>query len=997
MTRTQTPPATMTDLLFEKVSVGLCLVAPDSTIIRANAEWLRSTGFTEEQVLGESIVDLFPATRDMAIAMHARARAGHRVEVPRHAQVLNGRETWWEGSIEPVAMEGGTGLLITAHEVTPAAAPGDSGVLQHVIDGSPSIVFLKDLDGRFITINKTLEKLLGMTREQLAGKTDFDIFPPDRAEYYRAHDRVVIESQRMLQVEEVVDLPDGKHQVFLANRFPVYDGAGRLYAVCAISHDVTERRRADEALRESEERYRTLFAKMGEGFAIGEAICDAEGRPVDFRFLEMNDAFERQAGLRHEATRGRPMREVLPHLEQFWIDTYCGVALGGPEVRFEHYNQDLDRHFSVNCFSPLRGRFAILFSDITEQKRAEAAIRASESQLRRLYDSGMIGVLHFDINGAILDANDRFLSMVGYSRADLESGQVAWDKMTPSEYRGADEFAVSELKDRGVDTPYEKEYIRKDGSRVAILIGAATYDDARHRGIAFVLDITERKRTEEALRASEERWNAAIENFSEGAIIATEDEQVIYWNPAARAMHGFRGERDGIEPLARTPDTFELWTPDGQHLLTLDEWPMRRIKRGETVRRLELRLRRPDQGWERFVSYSGAMVRTAGGERLIFLSVTDLTEQRRAEMALRETDRRKDEFLGMLSHELRNPLAPIRNSTYILQHAAPGSDQVRRAQSVIQRQTEHLTRLVDDLLDVTRIARGKIELRRAHVDLREVVARAAEDFRLVFNDRAVHFEVTLPGEKLGADADATRITQVVGNLLHNASKFTRRGDSVRLSLSARDGAAEMTVSDTGAGMDRELLPRIFDAFVQGERTLARTDGGLGLGLALVKGITELHGGTVEARSAGKGRGSEFIVRLPLVGGTETASAPAPGVDRRSGGRRVLVVDDNSDAAESLADLVRMLGHPVEVAFDGPSAIAAAKTSRPDVVLCDIGLPGMDGYEVADALRAAGLDGLQLVAVSGYAQPEDVKRAIEAGFDAHVAKPCDPKQIERLLA
>jgi signal transduction histidine kinase len=237
----------------------------------------------------------------------------------------------------------------------------------------------------------------------------------------------------------------------------------------------------------------------------------------------------------------------------------------------------------------------------------------------------------------------------------------------------------------------------------------------------------------------------------------------------------------------------------------------------------------------------------------------------RREEALREADRRKDEFLGMLSHELRNPLAPIRNSIYILRHTAPGSEQAARAQSIIERQTEHLTRLVDDLLDVTRIARGKIDLRRSRVDLREVVTRAADDFHLLLHDHGVAFVVDVPGAPLWADADPTRVTQIVGNLLHNSVKFTRRGDEVRLSLrQAGERDAEIRVRDTGVGIEPALLPKVFEAFVQGERTLARTEGGLGLGLALVKGIAEMHGGTVRVDSAGEGAGTDFVISLPLA-------------------------------------------------------------------------------------------------------------------------------------
>jgi signal transduction histidine kinase/CheY-like chemotaxis protein len=373
---------------------------------------------------------------------------------------------------------------------------------------------------------------------------------------------------------------------------------------------------------------------------------------------------------------------------------------------------------------------------------------------------------------------------------------------------------------------------------------------------------------------------------------------------------------------------------------------------------------------------------------------------RDSEQHLREADRRKDEFLSMLSHELRNPLAPIRNSVHILRHAAPGGEQAVRAQDVIERQTEHLARLVDDLLDVTRIARGKIELRRSRVDLGEVVLQAADDHRAMMEERGLAFHVAASPGEAWADADSTRIAQVLGNLLHNAAKFTARAGEVALSLRTADGRAEISVRDTGAGIDSALLPRLFEPFVQGERTLARSNGGLGLGLALVKGITELHGGTVRVESSGPDQGSEFVVALPLATATAAAAAERDvarvGSLRPPGPRHVLVVDDNRDAAQSLADVVELLGHSAEVAHDGPSAIARASASPPDVVLCDIGLPGMSGYEIARALRASG-SAIRLFAVSGYAQPEDVQKAVEAGFDGHLAKPCDLAAIERLLA
>jgi signal transduction histidine kinase len=373
-------------------------------------------------------------------------------------------------------------------------------------------------------------------------------------------------------------------------------------------------------------------------------------------------------------------------------------------------------------------------------------------------------------------------------------------------------------------------------------------------------------------------------------------------------------------------------------------------------------------------------------------------ELREANEKLRDADRRKDEFLGVLSHELRNPLAPVRNSLFILDRTDPGSDQATRAREVMKRQVSHLTRLIDDLLDVTRISRGKLQLRPADVDLNEVARRIAEDHRDLMRQARIELDLKTSHEPVVVNADEARITQIIGNLLDNARKFTGAGGRVVLSVGVERGRAAIRVRDTGAGIDPGLLPHIFDSFTQAKQPLARSQGGLGLGLSLVKGLTELHGGKVDAASFGPDAGSEFRVELPLAERAERQRTEAPSARQLQLRRyRVLVVDDNVDAAESLAELVRLLGHEVEIAYDGPTAVEKVREKRPEVVLCDIGLPGMNGYEVAQALRASHDGKVRLVAVTGYATPEDVKKATEAGFDAHVAKPPDPEKIGRLLS
>ncbi len=364
--------------------------------------------------------------------------------------------------------------------------------------------------------------------------------------------------------------------------------------------------------------------------------------------------------------------------------------------------------------------------------------------------------------------------------------------------------------------------------------------------------------------------------------------------------------------------------------------------------------------------------------------------------ALRAMDRRKDEFLAVLSHELRNPLAPIRNSIYVLGHADPESRQARQAREVIERQTYYITRLVDDLLDVTRIARGKVVLRRERVNLTDLVRRTGEDHAAMFSDLGIAFEIDAFPGAVWASVDPTRVAQLIGNLLHNAANFTPTGGRVCLTLHANEGQAQIREVDSGAGIDRGLLPSLFEPFMQGSRTLARTEGGRGLGLALVKGIRELHGGTAAVRSEGAGKGAEFIVRLPLQTVETDEPAATPILPRLGSRRRILIVDDNRDAADMLAQVVSMFGHTVDVAYDGTSALAKARSDRPDVVLCDLGLPDVDGCEIARTLRTARSEA-RLVAVSGYAQHDDVARARTAGFDAHLAKPVDVEALRRLIA
>jgi len=388
----------------------------------------------------------------------------------------------------------------------------------------------------------------------------------------------------------------------------------------------------------------------------------------------------------------------------------------------------------------------------------------------------------------------------------------------------------------------------------------------------------------------------------------------------------------------------------------------------------------------------------AGNPRGAVGAIMDVSAHLRSEAALREADKRKDEYLAILAHELRNPLAPIRNSLHLLRLATGHDPNAVRATEMMDRQVTVMVRLVDDLLDVSRITRGAISLRKEPVEIAAAVRRAVDANRALIEAAGHRLILRVPSTALVVDADPVRLEQVIANLLNNAAKYTDKGGEIRLTVEQTGDTVSICVHDTGVGIDPAMLPGVFDLFMQVEPHGRRAQGGLGIGLTLVKRLTEMHGGSVEARSEGPGRGSEFILRLPLMSTRRPAPAPAaPEAEPVPGTRRVLVVDDNRDAAESLAMLLRHLGAEVTVAFNGPDALAAVAAHQPSIVLLDIGMPGMDGYEVARQIRAQPQwRDLTLIALTGWGQEDDRERSRQAGFDHHLIKPADMTALKSLL-
>ena len=620
--------------------------------------------------------------------------------------------------------------------------------------------------------------------------------------------------------------------------------------------------------------------------------------------------------------------------------------------------------------------------DVSARRSAERTLRRRVATFFASFDAAPAPMLQSDPEtGRFLRVNQRFCELTGYAEDELL--EMTLEQITHPEDRGREVQRLSGF------TP-ERRYLRKGGSTLwAILYASPILHDAGgvFRTLSAWVDVSERKRAEEALGLSEARFRTLVEA---GPFLAyTSDEQGLpsYLGPSLSQYLGLSVEQVRNEEVLRGivhPEDFdriaELRAP------------------GPSMASAEVRLRRTDGAWRWFLARTVALRDDEGRFLQRIGSLTDIHDRKRAEAALREDDRRKDEFLATLAHELRNPLGSIRNSIEVLRHCPLEHPDLDWARGMIDRQVDQLTRLVDDLLEVSRITRGTLSLRMEKVELSALFRDVVEASRALMARHGHRLEVALPGDPVFLRADPLRLGQVLANLLDNAAKHSAAEGHIQLA-GERDGThVVLSVRDRGRGMTAEELTRVFEMFYQaGDR--AKRDPGLGVGLALVKRLVELHDGAVEARSDGLGQGSCFSVRLPVLEAAHLPelASPAP-TPRATKTHRVLVVDDNPDSTASLAALVKMLGHDVETAADGLEACEAAERFRPAVVLLDIGMPRLDGYGAARRIRAASWGrNTVLVAQTGWGQEADRRLTAEAGFDFHLTKPVDIATLRRILA
>ena len=958
-------------------------------LIEVNDAWVNTYGFSREEALGRTAHELGivgseeerqvfleqairPAT-GAASEIRVRGKNGKPIDVMvRTAAIeINGRACVLSTSID-----------ITERKQAEQALHASEATLRGILNAANESIWLFSVDGVALAGNRTALARWGGPPETIIGKSIHEFMPSELGRSRLAR------LQEVARTGNPVEFEDCRAGITFEHTFyPVIGENGRVDRVAVFSRDITERRRTEVALHESEQHFRLLHETMLHGIVFH----DAEGKIVS-----MNPAARRILGQTEEKLQG--IHSVSIHED------------GSPFPTSEHPTMvslrtgEVVRGVVMGVYNPAEGRHRwldittvplfhegeakpyqvyALFADITERRQAAGTLRRYELLASQSRD--IVLFVERD-SGRILEANAAALSSYGYTREQILS-------LTISDLRAPETRSLTQqqmAKADGDGILFETVHRRKDGSTFPVEVSSrGAMVDGTRMLISLVRDITERKRAELELIEAHARTTAILESIADAFYSLDTEWRFVQVNPAAQRAPFGRPESELVGKIIWDVYPDIVGSPVYSHYLNAVNNRSREHYEAQS----------PLNGrW-----YEVYMVPRTGG---LDVYLRDIDDRKQAEAALRaanlqlaEANQRKNEFLAVLSHELRNPLTPIRNSLHVLEHTVPGTEKAKHAEEVIRRQTDQLARLIDDLLDVTRISSNKIRLQCRGLGLNDLVRRTLDDHRSLFEENGIRLETSLTDERLSLYADEARLTQVVGNLLHNAAKFTSTGGLVRIStaLDATRRLAILRVSDNGAGIGKEILPRLFQPFMQADSTLDRSKGGLGLGLALVKGLVEMHGGEVRAHSDGAGKGTELVVELPLEG-TPAPQTSTALVATKGRSRRVLIIEDNTDAAESLREVLEFSAHIVEIANNGHDGLAKARKFKPDIVLCDIGLPGMDGFAVARAFRAdESLKKIALVALSGYALPEDQQHAAEAGFQRHLAKPPSLEKLEQLLA
>ncbi len=897
------------------------------------------------------------------------------------------------------------------HRSTPAPALDPATLGLHLFEASPDCVKLLDADGRIVAMNHNGQRAMQVTDVScLIGNLWSAMWPaasgPD--------------------IDAALAAARSSGSGRFRGACPTAAGTPKWWDVTVsavgapsngllvVSRDITAQVQADAERERLLRQLRAANGRMEDVFRQAPAfMCVLTG--PDHVFEMINERYLELVGGRNPV--GLPLREAIPEIggqgviEAFDRVYRTGLPFSGTDVPVMLRRQagaPLERRFVDQVYLPLRDAegqvtgILVHGVDQTERKLGEMKLYESRERFEKIVSQAATGVVQMDPDGRITLVNQKYCDMVGRTEAELLGSSVL-DVTAPDSVPVTLEV-VRRLGAGEAGVMLDKQYQRRDGSLMPATssVNALRGPQGEFQGlVAIVIDTTEAKRAAEKLRASEERYRTLFESVDQGfcvfeMIFDAHEQPVDYrFLEMNKMFETHTGLHDAIGKTAKellpTLDSFWFETY-GKVALT-----------GEPVR-FENEAPAMGRWFDVYATRIGAP-----GNYKVALLFSDITTRKQSEDTLRklaadlaEMDRRKTEFLATLAHELRNPLAPIRSGLGVMRLKGDNAATVARVREMMERQVSHMVHLIDDLLDIARISGGKLELKKERADLRSVLSSAIETSLPLIESGRHTLSVDLPEKPVMADVDVTRIAQVVANLLNNAAKYTPAGGRIGLSAQVDDWEAVIAVSDNGIGIPQDALGSVFEMFSQVGQHTDRSHGGLGIGLSLVRRLVDMHGGWVSAASAGPGGGSVFTVRLPLAAldeGAATASAVAAGNDDSAGeGMKILVVDDNVDAAVTLSMILEACGYTAQVAHDGAAAVELARSFRPQVAFLDIGMPGMDGYDTARAMRQlGGLEDMTLIALTGWGADSDRQKSNDAGFDHHLTKPVQLAVVQQLLA
>ena len=1022
---------------FENATVGLHWVGSDGIILRANRAELALLGYSREEYVGRPIAD-FHADEDVICDILNRLKAGE--ELHEYAARLRCKD----GSIKDVLIDSSVmfrdgGFVhtrcftrdITERKRAAALLREQEQRTRTILESITDAFCTLDREWRFTYANRQAEVLLGRSREDLIGKDHWEEFPDTLGtEVERNYRRAVAEA---VAVTFEIFYPPHDHWYEL-HAYPSPDGLSIYF------RDVSQRRRDEAALRESEEKLRLLAD------TIPQLAWMA--RP-DGHIFWYNRRWYEYTGTTPEAMEGWGWQsvhdpEVLPQVLERWQRS---IASGEPfDMVFPikgadgHFRPFLTR---VNPLSGEGGQILYWFgtnTDIAELRQAREALADSEERLRLALDAGRMGVWDWNVRNGSLKWSDSLEPLHGLAPGTFGGTFEHFQQLIHPDDRGAVNAAIRQALETGGEFYVEFRNVWQNGGIHWIAGSGKVFpgDDGQPlRMIGIGLDVTQRKRAEQTASFLAEASAAlavlvdfdstlqkvsalAVPSFADWATVDLAEEDgslrrvsVSHIDPAkvqlAHEVHRrFPPDPDapnGVWNILRTGRS-EIVPEITDELLvqSVHDDVLLGILRQLGLRSyigVPLTVRGKTLGVITFIN-------AESGHRYDHMDLVvaeDLAnraaiaiENAQLYRELRDADRRKDDFLATLAHELRNPLAPIRNGLQVMRLTGSENIVVDEARSMMERQLNQMIRLVDDLLDVSRIARDKLNLKKQPVELAEVIRSSVETSRPLIEQAGHTISVTIPPTPIYIDADLTRLAQVFLNLLNNSAKYTQPGGRIWLVAECFENEVAVKVRDNGLGIPAEALPRIFQMFSQVDRNMEMAQGGLGIGLTLVRRLVEMHGGTVEAHSDGPGQGSEFTVRLPVLKTVQVVAQSPTIADGLTAKRRILIVDDNQDSAISLGMMLKLMGNETHTVHDGLAAVEAAELFRPDMILLDIGLPKLNGYEACRRIRKqAWSGGMEIVALTGWGQEEDRRRSKEAGFDHHLVKPVELATLEKVLA